>query len=997
MKKLLSVLLALAMVLALVPATLAEAYLNPTAPYYRITSEADLLTFFTGLSAQNQNYQHARVELANDLDMTNAQPYTWVTGTFYGIFNGNGHTIYNFDSQAGGLFEHLEGASKVYDLTLENASVKGDSRVGAFANSSAGVLEKCYLKSSSVTGKGECVGGIVGLQCGGVSQNQINDTLSTGGSSAYDAFENDPTVVADSMIRSCETDENCVITNVYDVICADVGDGNPVIEQVGMAGGIAGMTHPGIIEHCVNRATVTGMRPGGILGMQTFETTVRFCTNYGTVVQDESLTNYKTSPVDSRPFYVAVQDYGDYGEASVQYYHLGAGGIVGFGFFAGDLTIQNCMNYGSVSGLVNVGGIAGMITTSDCQIVNCGNDYKESDLQGNAQIDYQSTVGGAYNVGGLVGYIEGTRQSAPGYCAYGANCSTSSIIINSYNAMPFSQGTELTYVECDTIMGGLVGRAGDGITLENCHNAGVPNEAKGEPINLQVSAAAFGSLIGYSAPKCYITHCFGRVDYDAQWMDLIGAYAQGGTYLSSQYCQDVYAYALDKNTILEFAPNEQPNCGGVIVSVPQPYLSPLIYTPAFGSFTSSVLVLSELQSHVNYYGCSYVIDGAPNAYWVLPIYARLLDWFCADPVHGQGFYRCPEYAIFHSLFNGSADSPAYPDFGLDELPPDIEFEPLTSPGPDDPDDDKPGEIISHSLSLEGDIGVNFYVSIPYVSADATADFTFGGSAVQSQIDLNQYTLSGNVPLYKFSCPVNASQISTVITGVVHNHVVNGDQDYWIDSDPFTYTVNEYISTVSQLPQYQSNTALMDLMKSISVYGYYANELFGTEPVFTVSSLFDDSDLATIDAGMLSPFEENNTDHTAYVAYYGSSLLLNSNTTLRIYFSLAAGEAIENYVFRYMRGDEELQIEPTPSGSYYYVEIPNVESKNLGVTYTVRAYRLAGDPIEETLVSEWNCAALSYAFKVLTKAEQGTLNNDNLVNAVKALYYYYLCACGYFTH
>ncbi|MBR2731446.1 MAG: hypothetical protein IKD72_05620 [Clostridia bacterium] len=115
--------------------------------------------------------------------------------------------------------------------------------------------------------------------------------------------------------------------------------------------------------------------------------------------------------------------------------------------------------------------------------------------------------------------------------------------------------------------------------------------------------------------------------------------------------------------------------------------------------------------------------------------------------------------------------------------------------------------------------------------------------------------------------------------------------------------------------------------------------------------------------------------------------------------------------------------PKANGSFYYVEIPNIGSGDLGKAYTVtvidntsgtggntiggviggsnpgtveNGYNTGSVSSGSTVVNTWTYSALSYVYKVLTKAEANDPNvSEALVNVSKALTLYYLAADTYF--
>ncbi|MBQ6267562.1 MAG: hypothetical protein IJK64_07315 [Clostridia bacterium] len=1030
MKKALSICLALAMLAALLPsATLAQALTNvpPAAHYYTITSDTDLYNFGRQLYAGNPLYcSDAYVELANDIDMS-AYAGLWESGPFYGTFDGGGNTISNLNATSGGLFDILPVGALVKDLTIADSSIDNYSAddfpsmthdyVGAIANLSDGVIMNCALVNTKVMGACLAVGGFVGRQ--GVNRDGptyvIDDTLAAPSRETY--YLDDPSLTAIGGVLSCTVDGDSWIENTYPYIMENFsffGSANST-QRIGIAGGIVGETNSCIIDDCKNEASVTGLRVGGILGDAQAGVLIRYCSNYGKVTQPEDVVDKLMEDPDNgfatmQPISLAdyAQSVGSTLEKKASEFELAAGGILGIALDGGT-NIQNCMNYGSVKSLFNVGGIVGYLEDPCSLIINCGCDYKEG------YVDYGSAISGVYNMGGLVGHM--TIHSGPGVGmdhqnAYAASTATTGpVIYNSYNAMPLRAAGEFYIAHDFGVAGGLVGRidasisngpyTGPYASIENCHNAAIPKE-----IETVSYLDHVGSFVGYLDLDCpvHIIHCCGAINdrkaYNyttTQYEPMFSSCAEfpligfdgPGIQQAPGYYFDNRMYVMDQQVIWDFVdPTVTLVCGGILIS--DGPSTPSIYTQVLGTFSQRNEVLDELNAYVLNYPISALdFDGR----WV-ELTSRMLEWNCADPAHVTPHVGgCPEYAIIHA---GPANFMPIPTQGPE---PGVIWE--TPADPDAPafDPNEPGVTVTHSLSLEGDICVNFYASVPTPDPACYMEFVFNDTTLNVPIDLNRFIERDGVALYKFSCPLNASQTSTEVQATI-----------WVPDDgsfdpnagwgPIfgngycgkmlePYSVNRYLEEVSQNPSYQNNAPLMDLMRSISVYGFYTNELFRTDPAFMPSPLFDASAIDGIDAAALASYAADTQDFGTQVAYYGSSLVLRTTTAIRHYFTLAPGEDIEDYTVVCSNTGETLI--PEQNGSYYCVEIPNIASGNLGTNYIVQVYA----PGSAAPVSVWTYAGLSYAYKVLTQYENGGNISDELANVARALYVYYACADAYF--
>ena len=288
---------------------------------------------------------------------------------------------------------------------------------------------------------------------------------------------------------------------------------------------------------------------------------------------------------------------------------------------------------------------------------------------------------------------------------------------------------------------------------------------------------------------------------------------------------------------------------------------------------------------------------------------------------------------------------------------------------------------AHSLSLDGDIGVNFYASIPGVTDAAYAEFTVDSETVIVPVALNKTAVQDGVTLYKFTCRVHSPQIDTPITG----KIVNGSSE----SETFTYSVQEYLTEAQQTMA--DNTKFMALASALATYGYNANELFDYNPDFTQHNLYDDRGFAAVNASALADYAADFTNSEGGVDYYGSSLVLRTKTAIRHYFTLPEGRTIDDYTFVLGEGENAVELKPVAKGSLYFIEISNVGSGDLGKAYTVTVYESG------TVVNTWTYSALSYVYQVLALYEAGDSSfTEELANTVKALALYYQAADAYFS-
>lgn len=108
-----------------------------------------------------------------------------------------------------------------------------------------------------------------------------------------------------------------------------------------------------------------------------------------------------------------------------------------------------------------------------------------------------------------------------------------------------------------------------------------------------------------------------------------------------------------------------------------------------------------------------------------------------------------------------------------------------------------------------------------------------------------------------------------------------------------------------------------------------------------------------------------------INYIGSSLILNSKTSIRHYFSIKSGIEVSDYNFT-VNGKDVI---PSYNGVYYYIEISNICAQDIGKTYTIHVQGADGD-------MSIRYSGLSYAYMVLTGSSDASLKE-----LMKTLYYY----------
>ena len=263
----------------------------------------------------------------------------------------------------------------------------------------------------------------------------------------------------------------------------------------------------------------------------------------------------------------------------------------------------------------------------------------------------------------------------------------------------------------------------------------------------------------------------------------------------------------------------------------------------------------------------------------------------------------------------------------------------------------------YSLSLDGNIGVNFFMELDKsVIADETAYMKFrlpnGKTSVVLVGDAKQQTVSGTT-YYVFSCEVAAKEMNETITA----QIITSDKK----GEIYEYSVADYIQYIRDNPT-EFDEKTLSLVNAMAGYGDYAKAYFNNE------NLDANTEMDAVIADTLASFDKQiSGDLPEGITYYGSSLLLESNTTMRHYFKVAEGTDVSALSFSGSKGN------------YYYIDIPNISAEKLGTIQNVT--------IGNCTISY---SPMSYAYAVLSSKN----TSESLKNLVKSLYLYEQAAEAY---
>ncbi len=290
---------------------------------------------------------------------------------------------------------------------------------------------------------------------------------------------------------------------------------------------------------------------------------------------------------------------------------------------------------------------------------------------------------------------------------------------------------------------------------------------------------------------------------------------------------------------------------------------------------------------------------------------------------------------------------------------------------------KPAALVSRSISLNGNIAVNFYMSLcDEITSDDSAYMLFkqedkkneNGEDVEVKVyikDCVKKQVRGK-DAYCFTYEVAAKEMTDTITA----------QFFYGDTctEEYTYSVKTYAD--NQRTNLSDNQPLMNLLDAMLRYGAAAQIHFAHR-----TDRLADAGMETVSYGgvVIDKYPINLPQGTDLVQFAGASLILRSETAIRLIFK-ADPSVAETLTVTY--NGEPLKV--IPISGMYTVIIDNIAAAALDQDFTVTV----NDGIEEATVTY---CPLSYCQSIRSKAT----SSADLMDVCAALYLYNLAANSYF--
>ena len=277
------------------------------------------------------------------------------------------------------------------------------------------------------------------------------------------------------------------------------------------------------------------------------------------------------------------------------------------------------------------------------------------------------------------------------------------------------------------------------------------------------------------------------------------------------------------------------------------------------------------------------------------------------------------------------------------------------------------EWVSANTSLGGNIGLNFYakMSVDLVNEPSTiVRFTYDGKTVDVPMNEAVISMLDGETRYRFTCRLNSKQMTDMVTA----QVMTAEGPV---GEPATTSIAAYCNYIIAN---SDDTADAVLMKAMLNYGSAAQVLFDYKTDGLANAEMDDADkvLADVDA---SEWKHSITGSDEGIKLTSAVLVLESETSIRIYFTLTGEKSIEEFIFT-VDGEE---VTPVEKNGTYYVAYENIAAHELG---DMHEFCIGGYTV--------TYAGLSYVNQVLSSG----ITDSATIDLAKALFAYCQAALAY---
>ncbi len=290
-------------------------------------------------------------------------------------------------------------------------------------------------------------------------------------------------------------------------------------------------------------------------------------------------------------------------------------------------------------------------------------------------------------------------------------------------------------------------------------------------------------------------------------------------------------------------------------------------------------------------------------------------------------------------------------------------------------------LFGYTISLQGDIAVNFYMELSdnVINSENDPYMQFKVSDTEAENKDQKVYLSGLEPVrlndknyYVFKCHVAAKNINSPVEA----QLIDGDDKSAI----YTYSVREYANYLLSHTSNPEYAKAEPLVKAMLHYGAAAQVQFGSTNAPSNDGIESNGWEDVTAADINKPYDSINTYLPQDVVFEQTTLSLKCETTLSLYF-----DSSRDLTFTC----EGKTVEVVHVNSSYAARIRGIKAKELGNDFTLTIKE--GD----TVIGSVTYCPMTYCYNVLNRNADSTDEATvNLKNVCKTLYKYWQAAKDY---
>ena len=284
----------------------------------------------------------------------------------------------------------------------------------------------------------------------------------------------------------------------------------------------------------------------------------------------------------------------------------------------------------------------------------------------------------------------------------------------------------------------------------------------------------------------------------------------------------------------------------------------------------------------------------------------------------------------------------------------------------DVDIDPKSIINAANITLGGELGLNFYLTIPDVLVNEGAKVVMNGPEGEKEVVLSTLTKDdkGRYKItYKLKAIFADRDVSLKITSSNGDELPmykeSGDR---IENNVLTYSIYDYVESS------KNYTALTDNDRKI-INAMYTYAAYSAKWKYHTDVPAGTDELPEITQAQFEKYALKQSGSSEGIKLTGAALVLDSNTAFRLYFT--SSEDVSEHTIKL--GDTVLIPHETSTTGKYYVDIENIGAGNLKTDYTV-----SFDNSYSVTVS-----AMTYVYNYLRSG----MSDAELYDLLKALYAY----------